>query len=190
MDNNISLSVNIKTQVRIQVLYDVIKELCCAFDFPKITLDILHKGIVEKQILSSVYAHYIDDSGNSVGLVRFNIDWDKHKMYADTTMGKHIEIQTDKPLIEQFAIWSTDIIKYVQMMQKELNVKTINVYFRYRDEVRNNPTTDKEADDFLGLKSTSKDIKYNNEKNDAFERKMKFVSEMLPELEIEIQSTK
>lgn len=190
MDNNISLSVNIKNQVRIQVLYDVIKELCCAFDFPKSTLGILHKGIVEKQILSSVYAHYIDDNGNSVGLVRFNIDWNKHKMYADTTTGKHIEIQTDKPLIEQFAIWSTDIVKYVQIMQKELNVRTIDVYFRYRDEIRNSPTADKEADNFLGLKKSSKDIKYNNEKSDVFERKMKFVSEMLPELEIEIQSTK
>lgn len=190
MDNGIGLSVNIKNQVRIQVLYDVIKELCGAFNFPQKTLKILHKGIVEKQILSSVYAHYMDDSGNSVGLVRFNIDWNKHKMYADTTMGKNIEIRTDKPLIEQFALWSTDIVKYVQIMQKELNVKTIDVYFRYRDEVRNDPIADKEADTFLGLKKSTGNIKCNAEKNNVFKRKMKFVSEMLPELEIEIQSTK
>lgn len=190
MDTNLNLKLNIKTKVRIQVLYDVLKELCTAFNFPKSTISILHKGIVEKQILSSVYAHYLDKNEKSVGLVRFNIDWNKHKMYADTTMGNKIEISNEKTLMEQFALWSTDIIKYIQIMQKELNVKKIDVYYRYIDKIRNDPIADKEADEFLGLVKSKNNIKFNEEKKDDFERKMRFVSEMLPELEIEIQSKK
>lgn len=190
MDSGISLSVDIKTRVRIKVLYDVIKELCCAFDFPERTLEVIHKGIVEKQILKSISADYIDDRGESVGMIRFNIDWEKHKMYAESTMGKYIEIQSDKPLIEQFALWSNDIVSYIKIMQKELNVKTIHVYYHYREEIWRDPVADKEADAFLGLSKTTEKYKYNNEKSIRFERKMKFVSQMLPELELEIRSTK
>lgn len=188
MDTNISLGLNIKTKVRIQVLYDVIKELCGAFDFPESTINILHKGIVERQILACVYAHYLDASGKSVGLVRFNIDWKKHKMYAATSTGGEIEIYNDRPLIEQFAMWSTDIIEYVKIMQKEFKVKKVDVYFRYTEEIQNDPIADKEADEFLGLGKSTNEIKFSDEKAEGFERKMKFISEILPELEIEIQS--
>lgn len=190
MDNSIGIAINIKTQVRIRVLFDVISELCRDFDFPEKTKDVLYKGIVLQHILGSIYAHYLDDNDESVGLVRFNIDWAKHEIYADTTMGKQITLRTDIPLIEQFALWSTDIIQYVKIMQQELNVKTVYVFYQYRDEVKNDPIADKKADEFLGLKNSSKKIKFNTEKGDAFERKIKLVSEMLPELKIEIQSNK
>lgn len=188
MDNGLGLNINIKTEVRIRVLYDVVKELCCSFDFPQSVLRILQKGIVERQLLGSIFAYYLDDNDVSVGLVKFNIDWKKHQMYASTSTGKKIAIENDKPLIEQFASWSTDIVNYVKLMQKGLNVKKVHVYYQYTDEINDNPQAVKEANEFLGLTSASTDYKHNQEKAKEFERRMSCISNMLPELEIEISS--
>lgn len=190
METAINLNLDITTKVRIQVLYDVIKELSTAFGFPNTINKILYKGIVDRQILSSIYAHYMNDKNLSVGLVKFNIDWKKQKMYAETSTGKEIEIKNDVPLIEQFALWATDIVNYVNIMQRKFKVKKVRVFFRYRDEIRNDPVADKEADEFLGLSKSKEIIKYSTKDGKEFERKMKFISEMLPELEIEIQSKK
>ena len=75
--NNVGLNinVNIKIKVRIRVLYDVIEHLCRAFNFPDDMYSTLYKGIVDRQILKSVYAYYLDDNDKAVGIVKFNIDW-------------------------------------------------------------------------------------------------------------------
>ena len=170
--NNVGLNinVNIKIKVRIRVLYDVIEHLCRAFNFPDDMYSTLYKGIVDRQILKSVYAYYLDDNDKAVGIVKFNIDWEKHYMYASTDTGKEIEIRTDIPLIEQFANWSKDIIFYVEKMQKELNVKKLDVYYRYIDEIKNDPIKNKEANDFLGLKDSTKKIEFADEKSGKFAR--------------------
>lgn len=184
----LDLNLNLKVKVRISVLYDVINNLTKAFDFPKNISDILYKGIVERQILKSVYAYYLDRNDKAVGMVKFNIDWEKHFLYAETDTGKVIEIREDIPLIDQFANWSRDIICYVKEMQKELKVNKVDVYFRYRDEIKNNAVLNIEADKFLGLHRSIKKIKFSEEKSEEFKRNMSFVSEMLPELEIELKS--
>lgn len=184
----LDLNLNIEVKVRIRVLYDVIKNLCMSFDFPEYITDTMYKGIVERQILKSVYAYYLDNEEKAVGMVRFNIDWEKHNMYAETDTGKEIEIREDIPLVDQFANWARDIIFYVKEMQKELNVKNVIVYYRYRDEIRNDAVKNAEADKYLGLHKSNRKIEYSNEKSEKFVRNMKFVSEMLPELEIELKS--
>lgn len=187
-DIGLDLNLNLKIKVRIRVLFDIIKNLCISFDFPENIVDTLYKGIVERQILSSVYAYYLDDENKAVGMVRFNIDWEKHFMYATTDTGKEIEIRDDIPLVDQFANWSRDLISYVKEMQKALNVKKIQVYYRYRDEIRMDSIKDSQADKFLGLRKSNKKIEFAESKKLEFERSMKFVSEMLPELEIELKS--
>ena len=79
-DINVELTNNIQNQVRINVLYNVLNELCYAFNFPGYISEVLKKGIVDKQILSSVYAAYKDGSGGVGGLIKCSIDW---KKYAD-----------------------------------------------------------------------------------------------------------
>lgn len=190
MENNIELSLTINNRVRIQVLYDVIKELSYAFNFPEYVITTLYKGIVERQIIKYVVAYYIDNNGKSVGLVRFNIDWKMHKLHAETSTGKYIQIRYDKPLVEQFALWATDIIAYIQNMQNELKIEEVEVQYRLIDEIINDPIAHKDAQEFLNLSTSKKQIKIDTAKGQLFERKMKFVSEILPELEIEIESNK
>ena len=82
--SNINTNLNIKTRVRLYVLYDIIKNLSESFGFPKTIEETLQKGIKEKQILSSVYAYYLDNNEKAVGKVSFEIDWQTYEMYAST----------------------------------------------------------------------------------------------------------
>ena len=184
----INTNLNIKTKVRLFVLYDIIKNLSASFGFPETIEETLKKGIRERQILGSIYAYYLDNDGKAVGKVSFEIDWEIYEMYTSTELGKEIIINDKIPLVDQFANWSIDIIKYVNEMRKKLNVKDIRVYYRYRPEIENDPIKDKEADEFLGLTKASKNIEFNNEKAENFERDMTYISEMIPELRISIKS--
>lgn len=186
--SGINTNLNIQTKVRLFVLYDIIKNLSESFGFPKTIEETLKKGIRDRQILSSVYAYYLDDEDKAVGKVSFEIDWEVYEMYASTESGKEIMISDKIPLVDQFANWSTDIIKYVNEMREKLNVKKIEVYYRYRPEIRNDSIKDKEADEFLGLDKSYKNVEFNKDKTENFERDMTYISEMLPELKINIQS--
>ena len=184
----ISLNQNLKLHVRLEVLYDVIKTLATSFGFPSFIDDILYKGIVKRQIISSMYAYYLNDNEKAVGKVSFNVDWEKHNIYASTDSGKNIKLRTDIPLIEQFAYWTNDIIKYMEMMQRSLNVSKIKVFFRYKDEIRNDTVKDAEATEFLGLQKCQYKAEFDHDLSKEFKRAMRFTSEMLPELEIKIQN--
>lgn len=187
--SGINTNLNIRTKVRLFVLYDIIKNLSESFGFPKNIEETLKKGIRDRQILSVIYAYYLNDEGKAVGKVTFEIDWEAYEMYASTESGKRIMLKDKIPLVDQFANWSTDIIKYVNDMQEKLNVKTIQVYYIYRPEIRNDPIKDKEADEFLGLAKSYKNIEFDKDKIKNFERDMTYISEMLPELKINIQSS-
>ena len=130
--SNINTNLNIKTRVRLYVLYDIIKNLSESFGFPKTIEETLQKGIKEKQILSSVYAYYLDNNEKAVGKVSFEIDWQTYEMYASTESGSEIMIDDKIPLVDQFANWASDIIKYVTEMREKLGVNDIKVYYRYR----------------------------------------------------------
>ncbi len=186
--SGINTNLNIKTRVRLYVLYDIIKNLSESFGFPKTIEKTLQRGIKEKQILSSVYAYYLDAEEQAIGKVTFEIDWETYEMYASTESGKDIIINDKIPLVDQFANWANDIIKYVSEMSEKYGVKKIQVYYRYRPEIRNDAIKDKEADEFLGLAKSDKKIEFNNDKAENFARQMTYVSELLPELKIDIQS--
>lgn len=186
--SKINTNVDIKTRVRLFVLYDVIKNLSESFGFPKTIEKTLEKGIKERQILSSVYAYYLDKEGKAVGKVSFEIDWELYEMYATTEAGREIVINNKISLMDQFANWTNDIVYYVKKMREVYQVKDLKVYYRYRPEIRNDPVKDKEADEFLGLYKSYKEIEFNEEKAKEFKRQMTYISEMLPELKIDIQS--
>lgn len=183
----IKTNLDLKTRVRIRVLYDVIKNLAESFGFPKTIEETLKKGIQEKQILSSVYAYYLDADGKAVGKVAFEIDWETYEMYRTTETGSKIAINDEIPLVDQFANWANDIVKYVDKMRQSMGVKKIKVYYRYRPEIRMDSVKAREADKFLGLVSSNSSIEYSG-KTDDFVRVMTYVSEMLPELQIKVES--
>lgn len=190
VNNNINLKQNIRLQVRIQVLYDVIKNLSLSFGFPDTVINTLYKGIVEKQAFDLIYAYYINNSGKTVGKVSFKIDWEKHELFASTDTGKNIRLRTDLPLISQFASWTEDIINYMDAMRRTLNVKKIQVNYRYRKEILCDSNKVKELDKALNLVTSTFKADYDKDSALEFERRMSFTSEMLPELTINIETGK
>lgn len=181
-------NLGIRTTVRVRVLYDVIKNLAFSCGFPHYIEESLKKGIVDRQIYEEVYAYYINGNGKAVGRVSFEIDWDQYEIHSKTDSGKEISVRNDIPLIDQFAIWAEDIANYISEMQKALGVEEIWVFYRYRPEIRNDPIKDKEADAFLGLTRSNKRIEFDSSSGEQFERNMTFISEMLPELKINVAS--
>lgn len=186
--NGIKNKLNLQTRVRILVLYDVIKNLANSFDFPSNIEESLKKGIVEHQVLESVYAYYIDENEKVVGKVSFNIDWNTYDMFATTETGKDIALCKNIPLVNQFANWSEDIINYVKEMQISLHVKKVRVFYSLRQEIRNNPIKYKEACERLGCKKSTEEFEFDSFKSEHFDREMSFVSELLPELEIKVEN--
>ncbi len=180
-------NINIETQVRIHVLYDVIENLAKNFNFPDV-YNTLYKGIVDKQIIKTINAYYIDATQDIVGQVSFDIDWNKHEVFASTSTGERITLSKDKSLTEQFADWSQDIFKYVDDMQKALNVNKVKVTYLFRDEIYNDKKAHDEAMSFLGLVDVYDDFSISKSKGKKFEREMSLVSQMLPELRINIKS--
>lgn len=186
--NNINVNLDIKTRVRLFVLYDILKKLSESFGFLEKVETTLQKGIKEQQIISSIYAYYINTEGKAVGKVSFEIDWKTYELYTSTESGSEIIINEKIPLIDQFANWTSDIVKYVTEMREKLGTDDIQVQYKYRSEIRNDAVKDREADEFLGLTESKEKIEFDNEKVESFARQMSYVSEMLPELKINIES--
>ena len=186
MDSQIGLHSGLQLRVRLLLLYDVIQEFARALCVPERVIKVIEKGVLRKQLLSSIIIYYLKNEKEAVGSLSLNIDWDKHKVFASASTGEKVAIENDKPLLEQFAFWSSDIINYIELMQKELGVTDIKIRFKYIAEIYENPEKEKEADEYLGLRR-AKGIPYANQ-IDAFERKMRFISNMLPELEIGVSS--
>lgn len=186
--NSIKTNLNIKTIVRIHVLHDIIENLAFSLGFPHDIEKILEKGIVKKQIIGTIYAFYINEKGLAVGQVSFEIDWEMHDMFVNTDTGSKIEIRNNIPLIDQFAYWARDIVNYVNDMKKNLNVKKVIVLYQYRPEIKNGSEEEQEADEFLGLRTSTNEIQFDTNNNENFKRRMSFISEFLPELKICIEN--
>lgn len=184
----VNTNISLQTRVRVHVLYDVVKNLAFSFGFPVDIEKTLEKGIRERQYISSIIAYYIGDNEKAVGKVSIDIDWKTYELFATTDTGKEITTKRDIPLLDQFANWARDIVNYIGTMQEALHVKRVRVFFRYRDEIRNNSELNQEADKYLGLRRSLHKIEFDTSKSSEFERHMRFQSEFLPEISIIIES--
>ena len=76
----VNVNLNLKIMVRIQVLYEVVKQFSSDLGFPEAQEKILKKGIEERQILREVILYYMKDNGKAGSWVSFEIDWEKHQI--------------------------------------------------------------------------------------------------------------
>lgn len=181
----VNVNLNLKIMVRIQVLYEVVKQFSSDLGFPEAQEKILKKGIEERQILREVILYYMKDNGKAGSWVSFEIDWEKHQMLVNTEGRKEITINKNMTLLDQFAQWSECIVKYIDDMKRALEITDIQVIYRYRKEINQDPEKQKEADEFLGLKTTTEEIEMDSSVGNQL-REMSFESEFLSELKISI----
>ena len=95
----VNVNLNLKIMVRIQVLYEVVKQFSSDLGFPEAQEKILKKGIEERQILREVILYYMKDNGKAGSWVSFEIDWEKHQMLVNTEGRKEITINKNSCII-------------------------------------------------------------------------------------------
>ena len=106
-------------------------------------------------------------------------------MLVNTEGRKEITINKNMTLLDQFAQWSECIVKYIDDMKRALEITDIQVIYRYRKEINQDPEKQKEADEFLGLTTATAEIEMDSSVGNQLSE-MSFESEFLSELKISI----
>ncbi|WP_448780061.1 hypothetical protein [Bacteroides congonensis] len=175
----------IEVMIRIRVLHKVVEELVKAF-YPNANLEIIKKGILERQYLKRLYIFFLNKNGNKVGEVILTIDWDKHYVAADTLNNGTFNIDTTKSFNEQLSELFPKIIKYTQTIKQHLNVDGCEMWFSWRDEVYNNEEMLKEAYQYCGLSQDRKSEEPKWETLKTNQMEVEFTPERLNELGLKI----
>lgn len=122
----------IKIMPRIETLYYFVYELAECFHADEDTLNSIKTGILDNQILSTIYLSYINSSGEKVAGVTINIDWQKHKMLAKTDSGKNIAIDMRKSVVDNIVGWRKYIVAHIDTIMKQYGVVRVSSKYNYR----------------------------------------------------------
>ena len=175
----------IEVMIRIRVLHKVIEELVKAF-YPNANLEIIKKGILERQYLKILYIFFLNKNGNKVGEVILTIDWDKHSVAANTLNNGTFNIDTTKSFNEQLSELFPKIIKYTKAIKQHFNVDECEMWVTWSDEVCNNAEMLKEAYQYCGLSQESKSEEPKWEMLKVNQMEVEFTPERLNELGLKI----
>lgn len=137
--NNIALHSDIESMVkvmpRIEALYFFVYELAQCFHADQDTLNSIKKGILDNQILSTIYLKYLNSSGEKIAGVTILIDWKKHKMLAQTETGENISIDMGKSVVDNIVGWRKYIVAHIDAIMKQYGVVKVDSRYSYREEI-------------------------------------------------------
>lgn len=190
-----TVSVGLKPELlvltRIRVLHRVIHELSRGFGVSSSGMEVIDKGVLQQQILSEIWIDYINDNKRIVGQVTMTIDWDKHLVSAVTETGKFFKVEQDCSVAEQISRVYKVIINHTENMRNIFNIKNIETYYVIRHEIRSDTEKLKQARKFLGLSPRTESNEWETDSSVKKEAiKLKYVSNMLNELSIELRHKK
>lgn len=125
----------VKVMPRIEVLYFFVYELAQCFHADQDTLDSIKRGILDNQILSTIYLKYLNSSGEKVAGVTIHIDWQKHKMLAQTESGENISIDMGKTVVDNIVGWRKYIAAHIDSIMKQYGVVRVSSNYNYREAI-------------------------------------------------------
>lgn len=125
----------VKVMPRIEVLYFFVYELAQCFHADQDTLDSIKRGILDNQILSTIYLRYLNSSGEKVAGVTIHIDWKKHKMLAQTESGENISIDMGKTVVDNIVGWRKYIAAHIDSIMKQYGVVRVSSNYNYREAI-------------------------------------------------------
>ena len=169
---------------RIKVLHRVTRELAKSFGCERESLDTIEKGILQRQVIKKIFINYLNDDNKLVGRVTIEIDWNKHRVLADTDKGLDFEIDSNQSIIKQISMIYPKIIEHTNNLREAYEIKKIETQYIYKNEVRNDTTKLNETRKFLGT-SPAEDIEWAKSIKNNFE--IEFASKKLEELKIRIE---
>jgi hypothetical protein len=125
----------VKVMPRIEALYYFVYELAQCFYADEETLSSIRTGILDNQILSTIHINYLNSVGEKVAGVTIHIDWQKHKMLAQTENGENISIDMGKSVVDNIVGWRKYIVAHIDSIMKQYDVKKVDSKYHYRTEI-------------------------------------------------------
>jgi hypothetical protein len=134
----ITLKPELVVKVRLQVLYDVVRELVQAFsvDYPEHTANLIRQGVLEKQYFKAIYIYFLNEEGKRVGEAVIEIDWKLHTVKVKE--GKNsFRVDQSKSVHEQISEVFPVLVKHVEKMKRVLKVTKTVVWYGWRGDLQN-----------------------------------------------------
>ncbi|MCC7163515.1 MAG: hypothetical protein IT331_13550 [Anaerolineae bacterium] len=152
--SQIILRPELVARVRLQVLYDVVRELVEAFsvDSPEQTASLIRKGVLEKPYFSAIHIYFLNGTGKRVGEATLQIDWNLHKVKiksGETTY--YVDPSPNKSIHEQISEIFPVLVRHVNKMKRVLGVKRTEVWYSWRREISDDEKRYQEARIELGF---------------------------------------
>ena len=174
----------LRVMPRLRVLSIVLKEFLRAFGAEETVMDIVDKGVYQKQLIEEFVLYYFSGE-NCLGKATLHIDWEKHEISLNTDSGKSFSFNEGGSLIEQIDKASSLVIYHVNRLRKELHIDRIETHFRYKEEIREDKDKLEETRKLLGL---TKSDPISLSSSVEFKNAVVYIMDKLNELTIIVES--
>ena len=163
----------IKVMPRIEALYYFVYELAECFHAEEDTLSRIKTGILDNQIIESLTLLYKDSSGENMGKIVINIDWDKHFLLVNTDDGKMLEFDLSKSIVDNVVGWRKIVVTHIEEVMKQFNVISVDGLYSYRTPLYEDDIILEKTREILKTQAITKKI--DERTNPEFQKKMKDV---------------
>lgn len=195
-----SMEIDVKPKLevlsRLRVLYHVVHELARGFGLEEYRLETIRKGILDKQVLGEIYINYLNAEGKLVGKVTMTIDWDKHRVFAQSEGGRSFEVDPTISISEQISRIYPLLVAHTEELRKTFGVQRINVQYQFKRDMWGDEKKLKEAREFLGTTPITEELNWAENPTSSstyiwkWDVELEYISRKLAELRIKIEHNK
>ena len=192
MGIDIKVKPQLEVRSRLKVLHYVVRELAEGFGAGPQSLEIIRKGVLERQVIEKIFIEYLDGRGRLVGRVVITIDWKRHEVLASSSEGKEFRINSSRSVNEQISGIYQILVEHTRALRKAFDVKEISVAYSYTSDVWNDESKLKEVREYLGT-SPSKSREWaptSSVQGKKWDFVLEFVSRKLRELRVRVEHDK
>jgi len=192
MSNGIRIGSRLEKRVRINVLRDVVGELVKGFGVSPSSQKTIEKGI-EIEAIKRILINYLDVNNRLVGRVIIDIDWNKHRVLAQSDSGNSFMVDTSRSVAEQISLVYRLLVLHTQKLRQAYSVQSIEVQLNYTDSVRTNAARLNQVRALLDTYPVDEDYAWSNKprvSNKGLEIQLEYISKILEELKIRIEHNK
>lgn len=151
MNVQIHIKPELKVSSRLQILYYVIYEIAEGLGTDNKALETIRKGVLERQLLGTIWINYLNENERLVGKVTITIDWDKHRVLAKDDRGREFELDPSQSVSNQISNLYSILVEHTQKLRKNSGVKRVVAQYGYAREIWMDEKKLAEARRFLDL---------------------------------------
>jgi hypothetical protein len=187
--SNVKVKPAVELMSRLLVLHSVTSDLARGFGVDDSGLEVIKKGIIDQQLLESIYICYRDKQNNLRGTIILKIDWKSHEVLAKTEQGSMYRIDPSKSIQDQISAVYQTIVNYTKNLRTSWGIEEVQRVYILREEIRNNKQEFNAAIEFLNLYIMT-DEEWREIKDKKYKTHVKFRCATLSELSLIIDHDK